>query len=62
MAEDTVQEVPVNPAIEAYRNALEAAMDDFMGKQGPMYLSTLRQAFMAGAMFQLKFNSQAKQV
>lgn len=62
MTENTISESSVNPALGSYRDALEVAMDDFIAKQGPMYLSALRQAFMAGALFQLKFNSQAKQV
>ena len=49
-----------NPA--AYLVALEAAMDEFIGKQGPLYMSALRQAFMAGAMFQLKYKSQENKV
>lgn len=48
-------EAPVNPNTEHYRIALEASMDEFIGKVGPMYLSALRQAFMAGAMFQLRY-------
>lgn len=46
---------PVNPNTEHYMKAFEAAMDEFIGNQGPMVLSALRQAFMAGAMFQLHY-------
>jgi len=42
----------------AYLAALEASMDEFIGKQAPLYMSALRQAFMAGAMFQLKYKPQ----
>ena len=48
-------EAPVNPGIEHYKQALEAAMDQFIGAQGPLYLSMMRQAFMAGAQFQLNY-------
>ena len=52
----TTPEFDNNP----YLKALETAMDEFIGKQSPMYLSALRQAFMAGAMFQLKYKPQEK--
>lgn len=46
---------PVNPKIEHYKQALETSMDDFIGVQGPLQLSAMRQAFMAGAQFQLNY-------
>lgn len=53
-------EPPVDPQITEYRAALEAAMDEFFLKFGPIILSNMRQAFMAGAMFQLKYKPQEK--
>jgi hypothetical protein len=64
MAVDKIEWLPMEATVkhdtEAYMTALNASMDEFIGKQAPLYMSALRQAFMAGAMFQLQYKPQEK--
>lgn len=49
-----------SPATTEYMAALNASMDAFIEKEGQMYMSALRQAFLAGAQFQLRYKPQEK--
>ena len=59
MAVDKIEWLPMEATVkhdtEAYMTALNASMDEFIAQQGSMYMSALRQAFLAGAQFQLRY-------